>query len=106
MILNSGAAGGAAGLSVIASGVLKTSTSTTENVALPQAAKFVIIQSTQEVMSAVTYYGTFMLTPGKELQNSDVTRGWKNSLDNTATALAFVGTMTAGAASFEYVAIG
>ena len=105
MILNPGAAGGG-GLNVIASGVLKTSTSTTENVVLPQAAKLVIIQTSQEVMSAVTYYGTFMLTPGKELQNSDVTLNWKISLDSSATTLAFVGTMMAGAASFEYVAIG
>ena len=105
MILNSGAAGGG-GLSVIASGVLKTSISTTENVALPQAAKFVIIQTTQEAMAAVTYYGTFVLTPGKELQNTDTTRGWKISLDSSATTLVFLGGMTAGAASFEYVAIG
>lgn len=105
MILNSGATGGG-GLSVIASGVLKTSTSSTKNVALPQAAKFVIIQSTQETMSVVTYCGTFMLTPGKELQNANITRGWKISLDSTATALVFVGAGTAGPASFEYVAIG
>lgn len=105
MILNSGAAGGG-GLSVIASGVLKTSTSTTENVALPQAAKFVIIQSTQEVMSAITYYGTFILTPGKELQNADVTHGWTISLDSSAKTLGFLRSMSAGLASFEYVAVG
>ena len=104
--MNPVASGGSCGLSVIASGTLKTSTSTTENVALPQAAKFVIIQTSQDAMGAVTYYGTFILTPGKELQNTDVTRGWKISLDSSATTLVFLGGMTAGVASFEYVAIG
>lgn len=105
MVLNSGAAGGG-GLTVIASGVLKTSTSGTENVALPQAAKFVIIQSIQEVMSTVTYYGTFILTPGKELQNADITRGWRISLDSSAKTLGFLGGLTVSPASFEYVAVG
>lgn len=106
MVINPVASGGSGGLSVIASGVLETSTSTTENVALPQAAKFVIIQSTQEAMSAITYYGTFILTPGKELMNTDTTRGWTISLDSSAKTLVFLGGMTAGPASFEYVAIG
>ena len=105
MILNSGAAGGG-GLSVIASGVFKTSTQLQKKIALPQAAKFVIIQTTQEAMAVTTYYGTCILTPGKELQNADVTRGWIISLDSSAKTLGFLGGMTANPASFEYVAVG
>lgn len=105
MILNSGAAGGG-GLSVIASGVFKTSAQSQKNIALPQAAKFVIIQTIQEAMGVTTYYGTFILTPGKELQNADVTRDWTISLDSSAKTLGFLGGMSSAPASFEYVAVG
>ena len=107
MILNSGAAGGG-GLSVIASGVLLSSTvSDVENIALPKAAKFVLIQThAVSSMTSPQYKGFFMLIPGGIMDNTDITISWEVSLDSDATTLKFTKKMMSGDASFEYVAIG